>query len=205
MDAALRWTSADLEVMPDNGKRYEIIDGELYVSKSPTFHHQFACGQIFANLNSWSEQTGLGMANFGTGVIFADDDDVIPDVVWISRERINKILGKDGHFHAAPDLVVEVLSPGSANEKRDREAKLKLYSRRGVLEYWIVNWLLNEIIVYRRKGKGLKLQETLHSSDTLTSPLLPGFKCQVKSIFDIYIDIGAPKQSNGAAGDKTTE
>lgn len=201
MNSALRWTSADLELMPDNGKRYEIIDGELYVSKSPTFHHQFACGQIFGRLNSWSEQTGLGMANFGTGVIFADDDDVIPDVVWISRDRLKKILGKDGHFHAAPDLVVEVLSPGSANEKRDRESKLKLYSRRGVLEYWIVNWLLNEIIVYRRKGKGLRLQETLRSSDTLTSPLLPGFKCEVKRIFDIYIDINATEQSNGQPGE----
>lgn len=200
MDAALRWTSADLEVMPDNGKRYEIIDGELYVSKSPTFHHQFACGQTFARLNAWSEQTGLGMANFGTGVIFADDDDVIPDVVWISRDRLKKILGSDGHFHGAPDLVVEVLSPGSANEKRDRESKLKLYSRRGLLEYWIVNWLLSEITVYRRKGKGLRLQETLRSSDTLTSPLLPGFKCEVKSIFDIYIDIGAPEQRNGEPG-----
>jgi len=176
--------------MPDNGKRYEIIDGELLVSKSPTFHHQFACGQIFSRLNVWSQETGLGIANFGTGVIFADDDDVIPDVVWIGRDRIKKILGSDGHFHAAPDLVVEVLSPGSANEKRDRESKLKLYSRRGVLEYWIVNWLFNEITVYRRKGKSLKLLETLHSSDTLASPLLPGFKCSVKSIFDIYIDIG---------------
>jgi Uma2 family endonuclease len=190
MDAALRYTSADLELMPDNGKRYEIIDGELYVSKSPTFHHQFACGQIFSRLNAWSEKTGLGIANFGTGVIFANDDDVIPDVTWIGRDRIKKILGKDGHFHAAPDLVVEVLSPGGANEKRDRESKLKLYSRRGVLEYWIVNCLFNEITIYRRARKALKLQGTLRSSDTLTSPLLPGFQCPVKSIFDIYVDIG---------------
>jgi len=197
MNSALRWTSADLEVLPDNGKRYEIIDGELYVSKSPTFHHQFACGRIYRHLDSWSEETGLGVANFGTGIIFADDDDVIPDVVWISRERLDKILGSDGHFHAAPDLVVEVLSPGSANERRDRETKLKLYSRRGVLEYWIVNWLLNEIAIYRRKGRALKLQATLRSSDTLTSPLLPGFKCEVRSIFDIYTDIARKEPVNG--------
>lgn len=196
MGAALRWTSADLEVMPDNGKRYEIIDGELYVSKSPTYHHQFACGQVYTNLNVWSRKTGLGEASFGTGIIFADDDDVIPDVVWTSRARLNKVLGSDGHFHAAPDLVVEVLSPGSANEKRDRETKLKLYSRRGVIEYWIVNWMLGEIAVYRRKGKALKLQATLRSSDTLTSPLLPGFKCEVKSIFDSYAKIGGAEAGN---------
>jgi len=197
MNSALRWTSADLEVMPDNGKRYEIIDGELYVSKSPTYHHQFACGQIYTRLNIWSLETGLGVANFGTGIIFADDDDVIPDVVWISRDRFDKILGADGHFHAAPDLVVEVLSSGSANEKRDRETKLKLYSRRGVIEYWIVNWLLGEISVYRRKGKALRLQSTLRSPDTLTSPILPGFKCEVKSIFDSYANVGKPETANG--------
>jgi len=197
MNSALRWTSADLEVLPDNGKRYEIIDGELYVSTSPTYHHQFACGQIHTHLNLWSRETGLGEANFGTGIIFADDDDVIPDVVWTSRDRLDKVIGKDGHFHAAPDLVVEVLSPGSANEKRDRETKLKLYSRRGVLEYWIVNWLLNEIAIYRRKGRALKLQATLHYSDTLTSPLLPGFKCEVKSIFDSYTKIGKTISDNG--------
>lgn len=199
MDAALRWTSADLEVMPDNGKRYEIIDGELYVSRSPNFHHQFACGQIHTALNIWSQETGLGIVNSGTGVIFADDDDVIPDVVWISRERARSILDKKGHFHAAPDLAVEVLSPGSANEKRDRQFKLKLYSRRGVLEYWIVNWLMTEITIYRRKGKALRLLETLRYSDTLTSPLLPGFKCPVKNIFDVYIEVGSPADANGSA------
>ncbi|HMV49917.1 MAG TPA: Uma2 family endonuclease [Blastocatellia bacterium] len=199
MDTALRWTSADLEVMPDNGKRYEIIDGELYVSRSPNFHHQFACNRITRYLDEWSERTALGIVNSGTGVIFADDDDVIPDVVWISRERARSILDKKGHFHAAPDLAVEVLSPGSANEKRDRQSKLKLYSRRGVLEYWIVNWLMSEITIYRRKGKALRLQETLRYSDTLTSPLLPGFKCTVKSIFDVYIEVGSSADANDSA------
>jgi Uma2 family endonuclease len=197
MDSALRWTSADLEVMPDNGKRYEVIEGELYVSRSPHYHHQFACGEVFANLRNWSRETGLGEANSGTGILFADDDDVIPDVVWTSRDRLDKVIGNDGHFHAAPDLVVEVLSIGTANERRDREAKLKLYSRRGVLEYWIVNWITNDITVYRRKGKALKLFGTLHAADTLTSPLLPGFRCSVRSIFDSYANIGKTPPPNG--------
>lgn len=197
MNSTLRWTSADLEVMPDNGKRYEIIDGELYVSKPTHYHHQSACGHVLAHLNDWGHESGLGEAIWGLRIIFADDDDVIPDVAWTNRDRLSKILGSDGYFHAAPDLVVEVLSPGSANERRDRETKLKLYSRRGVLEYWIVNWLLNEIAIYRRKGRALKLQATLHYSDTLTSPLLPGFKCEVKSIFDSYTTIGKPISDNG--------
>jgi Uma2 family endonuclease len=80
-------------------------------------------------------------------------------------------------------LVVEVLSPGGTNERRDREAKLKLYSRRGVLEYWIVDWRTQQIEVYRREQLALRLVATLYATDTLTSPFLPGFVCQVATLF----------------------
>ena len=116
-------------------------------------------------------------------MIFADDADVAPDVVWISHTRRATALGPDGHLHAAPEVVVEVLSPGSLNERRDREAKLKLYSRRGVLEYWIVDWRMRQIEVYRREQLALHLVATLHPTDTLTSPLLPGFACEVATLF----------------------
>src|SRR5437870_8773938 len=121
MATTLRWTSADLEAMPDNGKRYEIIDGELYMSKQPHYHHQYTCGEIHGHLRSWSKQTGAGRVIFAPGLIFADDDDVAPDVVWISDQRLAVALREDGKFHDAPELVIEVLSPGFANEKRDRE------------------------------------------------------------------------------------
>jgi Uma2 family endonuclease len=69
------------------------------------------------------------------------------------------------------------------NSRGDREARLKLYSRRGVLEYWIVNWQERYIEVYRRENAALKLQSTLYENDSLQSPNLPGFDCQVKQIF----------------------
>ena len=183
MSTALRWTSADLAVLPDDGKRYEIIDGDLYMSRQPHWHHQQACMRIAAALDAWSRQTGAGAANLAPGVIFAEDDDVAPDVVWISQTRRTTALGPEGHLHAAPELVVEVLSPGGANERRDREAKLKLYSRRGVLEYWIVDWRTQQIEVYQREQLALRLVATLYPTDTLTSPLLPGFVCQVATLF----------------------
>jgi Uma2 family endonuclease len=183
MSTALRWTSADLAVLPDNDKRYEIIDGELYMSRQPHWHHQRTCGKIFAVLEAWSMQTGSGEANLAPGVIFAEDDDVAPDVVWISRARQATALGPDGHLHAAPELVVEVLSPGVTNARRDREVKLKLYSRRGVLEYWIVDWQAQQVQVYRREELALRLAATLYGTDTLTSPLLPGFACTVATLF----------------------
>ena len=128
-------------------------------------------------------QTGAGEANLAPGVIFADDDDVAPDVVWISHTRRAAALRPDGHLHAAPELVIEVLSPGGTNERRDREAKLKLYSRRGVLEYWIVDWRTQQVEMYRREDLALHLVATLHPTDTLTSPLLPGFACEVATLF----------------------
>ena len=128
-------------------------------------------------------QTGAGEANLAPGVIFAEDDDIAPDVVWISRARQDTALGPDGHLHTAPELVVEVLSPGATNERRDREVKLKLYSRRGVLEYWIVDWQAQQVEVYRREELALRLVATLYPTDTLASPLLPGFTCVIARLF----------------------
>ncbi len=178
-----RWTSRDLEVLPDNGKLYEIVDGELYVSRQPHLYHQVVSGNLYALLKQWSEQAKNGLAIFTPGVIFADDDDVVPDVVWISHARLATAFQPDGKLHSAPELVIEVLSPGSNNERRDREAKLKLYSRRGVLEYWIVSWQERRIEVYRREGTALTLAETLYDENLLQSPHLSGFTCQVRDLF----------------------
>jgi len=175
-----RFTSADLAQMPDDGNRYEIIAGELYVSRQPKFEHQYTCNQLQYFL---TQQAGSGVVLPAPGVIFAEDDDVAPDVIWISRDRLEESLDKAGHLHAAPELVIEVLSSGRANEFRDREAKLDLYSRRGVQEYWIVSFMQSFVEVYRREGGVLQLVNTLRDLDKLESPLLPGFSCQVSSLF----------------------
>jgi len=180
----LHWTSQDLELLPEDGKRYEIVDGELYVSKQPHWEHQFVSGQIFALLQAWSAQTRMGMANLAPGLIFGDDEDVVPDVVWISAQRLMTALQADGKLHSTPELVVEILSPGSANERRDREVKRKLYSRRGAEEYWIVNWQERRLEIYRREEAVLTLNATLNENDVLQSPLLPGFSCRVSQIFN---------------------
>lgn len=183
MSTMTRWTSADLKSLPDDGTRYEIIDGELFMSTQPHFYHQFVCSRFVSQLDRWNEEAGLGEVALAPGLIFAEDDDVAPDVVWISNDRLATALELDGKLHSAPELVVEVLSPGSANERRDREAKLRLYSRRGVTEYWIVSWQTRAIDVYRRDGAQLKLVGTLGEADTLQSPVLPGFSCPVSAVF----------------------
>jgi Uma2 family endonuclease len=179
----VRWTSTDLELLPDNGNRYEIINGELFVTRAPHWKHQKACTRIANVLDSWSLSTGLGETVMTPGIIFTNADNVIPDVVWVSKERLATLLDDSGHLTGAPELVIEVLSAGGDNERRDKEVKLKLYASRGVQEYWIIDWRLQQIEVYRRERATLILVETLFAHDELTSPLLSGFSCVVECVF----------------------
>ncbi|APB32646.1 Uncharacterized protein conserved in cyanobacteria [Gloeomargarita lithophora Alchichica-D10] len=181
---ALRWTMRDVEALPDNEWiRYEIIDGELYVTRAPHHRHQYAVGRIFALLDTWSQATGLGEPSIMPGLIFSDSDNVAPDVAWLSHGRLKHLLDEVGHFRGAPELVVEVLSPGKANQDRDRLAKLKLYSLQGVREYWIVDPGTQQVELYRRQEAQLVRVATLLPEDELTSPVLPGFGCRVGAFF----------------------
>ncbi len=179
----LHWTLRDLELLPDDGNRYEIVDGELYVAKQPDWQHQLVSFRLGFLLQLWNEQTHAGFVNVTPGIIFADDTNVIPDLIWISQERLQTALHKDGKLHNAPEIVVEVLSPGEENERRDREVKLKLYSRRNVKEYWVINWQERTLEVYRREDAILTLEKTLEEADILQSPLLPGFSCTISQLF----------------------
>jgi len=175
-----RWTIADLELLSqEEGKRYEIIEGDLFVSTQPHWYHQKTGGRIFSALDQWASENDQGEAVEAPGVIFDEENAVAPDVVWVSKERLPHVLGEDGKLHDAPDLAVEVLSPGVRNTRRDREAKLRLYATRGVREYWIADWQGKSLQIYRREGAALKLAATLFPEDELTSSLLPGFKVKV--------------------------
>jgi Uma2 family endonuclease len=133
-------------------------------------------------LEQWSAENG-GDTVEAPGVILDDENAVAPDVVWISEARLPVILGEDGKLHGAPDLAVEVLSPGPRNVRRDRDLKRRLYSAWGVREYWIADWQAKTLEVYRREGAALKLMATLYATDELTSPLLPDFKVSVARLF----------------------
>ncbi|MGK7929398.1 MAG: Uma2 family endonuclease, partial [Spirulina sp.] len=150
------WTISDLEFFPDNDKRYEIIAGELFVTRAPHWQHQEISASIAAELKAWCRKTSLGKVAVAPGVIFSDTDSVIPDVVWVSKEQFQDICDDAGHLIDAPDLVVEVLSKTAADRKRDYEIKLKLYSARGVREYWICDRAKQSVQIYRRENGILK-------------------------------------------------
>ena len=181
----IKFTLSDLEALASDNddKKYELIDGELFVTRSPHIKHQDASGNVYLSLQNWSKTIGTGKAFLTPGIIFSEVDSVIPDVIRISYERLAILLDDAGHLTGAPELIVEVLSPGTKNVMRDKEAKLKLYSNQGVQEYWIVNYLLKTVEVYRRDQAQLKLIATLRENDVLTSPLLAGFSCQIQQFF----------------------
>jgi Uma2 family endonuclease len=87
----VRWTIEDLEGFPDNSNRYKIIDGELFVTRSPHIEHQFVVGAVHSELRQWSSQSQLGMAAISPGIIFTEADAVIPDVIWISHDRVKAL------------------------------------------------------------------------------------------------------------------
>lgn len=179
----VHWTTEDLKLLPESSNRYEIIDGHLLMTRAPHWKHQKAIVKASRILDTWSETSQLGETVATPGVIFDDADNVIPDVIWISNERLEVGVDDEGHFTIAPELIIEVLSPGTQNEKRDRETKLKLYAERGVQEYWILDWRTQQLEVYRRQDAVLKLVVTLFAQDRLTSPLLPEFDCAVAEFF----------------------
>lgn len=182
--ASVRWTTQDIEALPQNEwTTYEIIDGELFVTRSPHRRHQKLIGKINSALDIWSEKSGLGEPIISPGVVLSDADNIIPDLVWVTKETLAVIEDESGHLTAVPELVIEVLSSGSENIRRDREAKLKLYSVQGAQEYWIADRFLRQLEVYRRENAKLVLVATLTVNDAISSPLLAEFTCSVGQFF----------------------
>jgi len=181
MVAVLKSTVHHLEATPDDGNRYELIDGELLASKAPGLIHQRTRGRVFYRLTDYLAHHPVGEALFNPGVVFDDYNGVIPDLVFVSSER-EHILTPRGLIDA-PDLIVEIVSPGEKNSERHRQVKRRLYSVRGVREYWVADPELRTIEIHRRQEYSLVLVATLHEGDILTRPLFPGFSCPVAEIF----------------------
>lgn len=176
-------TLADLEAAPDDGNRYELVEGELHVSSAPSIFHQEISLRIALALSRYLQMRPLGKVLQGVGVIFDDFSAVIPDLVFVTHERLQRSEA-DGRLKFAPEIVIEILSPGASNERRDRQLKRDLYSRQGVHEYWIVDPAARAVELHRkRKTGGLEFIARLQSGDQLTSSVLPEFTLPIDSLF----------------------
>ncbi|HEY0545926.1 MAG TPA: Uma2 family endonuclease [Pyrinomonadaceae bacterium] len=176
-------TVSDLGALPEDGQKYELIGGELYVSRAPHIQHQLAVSNITIAIGSYLGANPIGKIVPGPGVIFTEYDAVIPDLVFITNATLKQIVSPQGKLTAAPELAIEILSAGADNVRRDYVVKRKLYGEHGVKEYWIVDVLTLSVEVYRLQESGLELIETRKVGDQITSPLLPDFALKVADIF----------------------
>jgi len=177
-------TIADWDAMPHgDGNRYEIIEGELFVSCSPGLTHQRVLANLITLFVLFLEKNPVGEFLPDVGVILSKFSAVIPDLVILLNEQHDTIITGD-RLTGPPALVVEVVSPGSANSQRDRVYKLQLYSKHGVLEYWIVDPGNLTVEQYISQGSSLKLDQTLkREEERLSSAAIPGFSCLLSQIF----------------------
>jgi Uma2 family endonuclease len=177
-----RLTYDDYVLIPDDGKRHEIIDGEEYVSPSPNTRHQRLVTRLGRELSGHVESRRLGEAFVAPyDIVLSDYDVVQPDIVFISKQRLNLIT--DANLQGAPDLIVEILS--DSTRRHDFIRKRHLYERAGVAEYWVVDPEIDQVQVFRLEGEAYvrAAELTAENEDVLASPLLPGLEISLKDLF----------------------
>ena len=173
-------TYEDYRDMPED-ERYEIIDGELIMAAAPSVVHQMIQDNIGHPLGAFIRANGLGrMFSAVTDVLLSDINVVQPDILFVSRARAS--IMTYSAVRGAPDLVVEILSPSTA--QYDKVRKRELYARFRVPEYWQADSDALEVTVLTLAGDDYDVAGVYKMGDTLVSPNLPGFALAVDDIFD---------------------
>jgi Uma2 family endonuclease len=184
-DRIRKLTYDDYVLIPDDGQRHEIIDGEHYVLPAPFLPHQDLVTELVAWLRPFARRNELGRVLVApTDVLLSKHDIVQPDILFISRENEKALTATGKHILGAPDLAIEVLS--ESTRRLDEDIKLDLYDRAGVREYWMFNPGQGSVRVYRRRDGCLLPTAELSSAagDVLTTPLLPGLEIPLADVFE---------------------
>lgn len=147
---------------------------------SPSVAHQEISKRLYRALLEWIEDRGLGKVYFAPlDVVLSEYDVVQPDLLYVSNDRVGII--KEANIWGAPDLVVEVLSPGTAGW--DRKIKRQTYARFGIRELWLADPESRSIEVATLKDGDLSTAGVYPLGSTLVSPILPGFKLSIDTVF----------------------
>jgi len=175
------WTYADYAALTGDECLYEVVNGVLYMTPAPSWSHQEVVLEIAAHLRSYIQLRKLG------GVFVAPIDVALasntvfqPDVVVLLKTGRDKL--RDNHIVGAPDLVVEVVSPGSA--LYDRHDKNVAYAQAGVPEYWIVDTAAHTVELLALEGEKYRLAGVFQGKAVLPSKVLPGFNVAVEKFFE---------------------
>ena len=144
--APRHWTYDEYARLPDDGKRYEVIAGDVYMSPSPQPRHQRAVSRLNAALEMFTQEHGIGdLYPAPTDALLSEDDYLVPDMMFVRRDRLDIVTTRG--IEGAPDLVVEVVH--EVTELRDRGIKRERYAMYGVPEYWIVDPWRRQVDLYR--------------------------------------------------------
>ncbi|MBE3577674.1 MAG: Uma2 family endonuclease [Limnochordales bacterium] len=174
------YTYEEYRQLPE-GSPYQLIGGRLVMTPSPTPRHQFVSFELELQIATYIREKQMGVvAHAPLDVYFEATEVFQPDIVFISRERLN-IIGPD-KINGAPDLIVEILSPATAYY--DLKKKFRVYEKHGVREYWIVDPEDNSIQIYVLRDGKLKLHQEASGEGQIQSKVLEGFSLDIKSIFD---------------------
>jgi Uma2 family endonuclease len=170
-NSATKLTYDDYLRFPDDGLRHEIIEGEHYVTPSPVTRHQRILLTLSHLLQTYLDQHAIGEIFFAPfDVLLSEYNVFVPDLIYLSQERAHLLTAKN--LQGAPDLAVEILSPGTRS--RDLRLKRDVYQRTGVREYWIIDPAQNVVDVYRwQPGTGVEKPLRLGAGEGLITPLLP--------------------------------
>ena len=176
---AIKRTYADYCRTPDD-ERYELVDGELVMSPSPNSAHQITVMELGTLLHMFVKARRLGQVFFAPyDVVLSETDVVQPDLLFISNERAYIIT--PANARGAPDLVVEIMSPSTA--ERDRSLKRALYARYGVREYWLVDPDTRIVTVLLLEDEAFAEVARYGAGEILSSPTLPDFTANLDDIF----------------------
>jgi len=177
-----RVTYADLERAPEDGLRYELYDGEVFVVPAPVPRHQLVQVLVLDVLRGHAGRHGGLAIGSPIDIVFSQYDVLQPDVVFFSAAR-RHLVDLDSVIRNAPDLCVEVLS--ASTEHRDRGRKMQIFARYAVPEYWIVDPRAETIEVYQRVGSSFALIATVSGDEPFTSPTVEGLAFPPAQIFQI--------------------
>jgi Uma2 family endonuclease len=175
-----RVSFADLERSPEDGRRYELYDGEVYVVPAPIPLHQVVQHTVTELLRQVCRRHGGFAVGSPIDIVFSDYDVVQPDVILFGPARAH-LVDLHSAIRHAPDLCVEILSPST--EATDRGRKLQMFARYGVSEYWIVDPVNETIEVHRLEAGGYVLVQRATKDDEVQSAVLPGTALRAGSIF----------------------
>ncbi|RKY62808.1 MAG: Uma2 family endonuclease [Candidatus Latescibacterota bacterium] len=170
----------DYLFLPDDGKRYEVIDGEVYMTPAPTTGHQDVLGRLWDIVFRFVSARGMGRVFFApVDVVLSDYDVVQPDLIYVGRDR-EDIVHREG-IRGAPDWVVEVTSPTTS--LRDRVEKRALYERYGVGEYWVVDPEARQVEVWILEEGKYRGPEVYVAEDEVPVWTVPGLTVPLERVF----------------------